>query len=416
MSCSKDGGIEVDENGETKVDESEEAPNSETKNGSKIVSGDPGLNTFLITSNDETVYTVNAETGEETEVYTFSYQTYLEVLPGYSNGTIYVTADDNSINAINMTDKSLAWEQSILEYRFSTEGVTPPTCVDGVCYASGGTGVVVAVDEVNGNLKWYYTTEPNGNLDTSLNDNSTPVVYGDKVYVFSDEGFTNGLPAYMHILDKETGSLIQKVELPNEVSGTPVFVGDIMYLPAKKMYAINLQSLEILWTLEGNGMGTPFVSDDKMVVVGEPVENISSVLYCIDINSRTILWEKSTGTDVLSAPIIVENVVYSNYDKGSVFAHFNNGRPFAVNLENGEELWYNEGVSVDHSPVYANGVLFYHGHYISSDSDEKVGLLSLDANTGEVLWLNPFFDNGYHINPLIVAENGVFGPSYYRGE
>ncbi len=78
---------------------------------------------------------------------------------------------------------------------------------------------------------------------------------------------------------------------------------------------------------------------------------------------------------------------------------------------------FRDDVQVDHSPVYANGRLFFHGHAIlrSDDTDQNVGLMSIDANTGEILWLNNFFRRGFPIAPLVVAENGVFGPSYCRG-
>ena len=62
-------------------------------------------------------------------------------------------------------------------------------------------------------------------------------------------------------------------------------------------------------------------------------------------------------------------------------------------------------------------VIFFRGHNLDGEggTDENVGLLSMDANTGELLWLNPFFRFGSALIPLVVAENGVFGPSYYRG-
>ena len=46
VGCTKDNGVELDENGEV----------INPEEGSQIVSGDPSLNTFLITSKDETVY------------------------------------------------------------------------------------------------------------------------------------------------------------------------------------------------------------------------------------------------------------------------------------------------------------------------------------------------------------------------
>ncbi|MFS4493171.1 PQQ-binding-like beta-propeller repeat protein [Maribacter sp. 2308TA10-17] len=408
IGCSKDDGVELDENGDV----------IDPKPDSQIVSGNPALNQFLITSKDETLYTVDTQTGQETAIYTFPDLTDFELIADYDNGTIFITADDNSMNALSVSNKNFLWERPMLEFDFSSNGLTPTTCIDGVCYASGGTGVVVAADQITGDLKWYYTSDEDGELDNVLAENSTPIIHGDKVYVFSDEGFISDLAPFMHVLDKQTGALLQKVELPFEVSGTPVFDNNVLYLPAKNLYAINPDTLDIIWTLEANGVGTPSISNGKLVVNAIPVgQSISSALFCVDIATKNILWQKDTGTDTLWSPLIVQNVVFSNYDKGSSFAFATSGRLFALNLSSGEELWYNEDIVIDHSPVYANGHLFFRGHNLVGDGDtsENVGLLGIDANTGELLWLNSFFRNGSPLIPLVVAENGEFGPSYYRG-
>ena len=87
-----------------------------------------------------------------------------------------------------------------------------------------------------------------------------------------------------------------------------------------------------------------------------------------------------------------------------------NGRPFAVSLETGERLWENDRVSVDTSPVYANGRLYFQGQSFDIDDlDEAVGLMCLDAATGELLWVNPAFRYGDY-PPVVVAKNGVFKP------
>ncbi|MDB4293475.1 PQQ-binding-like beta-propeller repeat protein [Maribacter sp.] len=406
--CSKDGGVELDENGDV----------INPERGTQIVTGDPSLNQFLITSKDEVVYTVDTQTGTETEIFSFENLTDLELVADYDDGNIFVTADDNSMNALNVATKSFVWDTPMLEYKFSSNGLSPTICVDGICYASGGFGVVAAVDQITGDLKWYYSSDPNGELDNVLSENGTPIVHNDKVYVFSDEGFISDLAPFIHVLDKQTGALLQKIELPFEVSGTPVFQGNTLYLPAKNLYAIAVESLEILWTLEANGMGTPAISNGKLVVNAIPSgQGIKSALYCVDIDSNSIIWQKDTGADTLWSPLIVQNVVFSNYDKGSSFAFGTNGRLFALNLSSGEELWYNDDVVIDHSPVFANGRLFFGGHNLLGDGGtrENVGLLSMDANTGALVWLNPFFRLGSSLIPLVVAENGVFGPSYYRG-
>lgn len=409
ISCNGGNGTKYNEKGEV----------SNPEKGHTLVSGKANLNCFIIAAHDETVYTVNARTGEETAIYSFPDLTDLQILSDYKNGTIYVTSDNNAINALSINNKTLLWQQYMLQYNFGTIGATQPVCTDGVCYASGGSGVVVAVDEATGKLKWHYSTAPSGELDDILNDNSVIIVRNNKVYVFSDKGFISDMPAYLHILDKETGSLLKKWELPNQVSGTPLFVENTLYLPAKNLYAVDLKTFEITWQFNAKKVGTPVISDNKLVINAVPADqNKRSVLYCMDIRTQKNIWQIDTGANTLWSPLIIENVVYGNYTRGSNNSDTSNAKPFAVSLKNGKQLWYNNDISVTHSPVYANGILYTYGHDFlhTPDTNNNVGLIAMDANTGKTLWLNPLFRYGTHIAPLVIAENGVFGPSDYQGE
>lgn len=408
LGCSKDDGIVLDEEGNPIE------PSRETG----IVSGNPELNQFLITSKDESVYVVDTKTGQQEEIFAFENLTDIEGVADYNNGRIYVTTDDNAINAIDKAAKNLVWDTPMLAYDFNSLGLSSTICLDGVCYASGGFGVVVAVDENTGEIKWHYSTDPDGELDVVLNKAGTPIVGDDKVYIFSKEGFISNLPAYMHVLDKETGELLRKFSFEFDISGTPLLNNGVLYIPAGNLYAVDANTFDVLWAFENDRIGTPFVSGNRLVVHGIAIgQTIYSTTYCLDANTGTKIWEKDSGFDTVYSPIIVEEVVFGVFEEASGFPFANNGRPFAARLSDGEELWYNDDLSIDYSPVYANGRLFFHGHDIlrTDDTDQNVGLLAVDANTGEVLWLNTFFRNGSPIPPTVVAQNGVFGTSYFRG-
>lgn len=89
-----------------------------------------------------------------------------------------------------------------------------------------------------------------------------------------------------------------------------------------------------------------------------------------------------------------------------------NGRPFAVRADTGDVLWMNERVSVESSPVYANGKLYVHGQNFDGKGgiDNNVGLFSLDATTGTFEWLDNYFRYSYALAPTVVADNGIFVP------
>lgn len=406
MGCSKEDAVELNEEGEV----------INPEQGNKIVSGDPALNTLIMTTWDESIVKVDAQTGKEEIVYTLPDYTYAESLPDYSNGVLYVASDDNSVNAFNVASNTFLWDTPMLEYHDSL-GISNTNCEGGICYTAGGYGVVVALLEGSGDIKWYYSTDEDGELDDVLNEATTPIVYQDKVYIFSEEDFLGYYPAYMHVLDKETGTLLNKVELPYDISSVPLIENDILYLPAKNMYAINLNTLDVLWSFEAEGVSSPQVTEDRVVFHGIPKDNtIYSALYCVNKQTGSFIWGNDTGFDTLWTPTVVENVVFGVYEKATSFAFSTNGRPFAVKLSDGKQLWYMEDVVCDNAPVYANGMLYFHGHDINatSDTDKNVGLIAMDANTGKVVWLNNVFGYDYANTPIVIAQNGVFGPGYYR--
>ena len=267
-------------------------------------------------------------------------------------------------------------------------------------------------------MQWYYSVSPSGSLDDVLYDAGTPIVRGDKVYVVSEEGFISDLPAYIHVLDKASGELIEKYELPFEVSGDLVFSGDMLFLSADNLYALDAETFDVLWQFEAEGVGIPSIAGDRVVVHGIATgESIYSALFCLDKNTGTLIWQLETGFDTVWSPVIVEDVVFGVYEEATSIPFARNGRPFAVSLSEGTQIWFRDDVSIDHSPVYANGRLFFHGHDIGKEGgiEENVGLICMNPNNGEVLWLNNFFRSGSALAPLVVAQNGIFGPSYYRG-
>jgi hypothetical protein len=57
-------------------------------------------------------------------------------------------------------------------------------------------------------------------------------------------------------------------------------------------------------------------------------------------------------------------------------------------------------------------MLCFHGHdkNVILDSDDGIGLIVMDANTGNVVWVNNIFGYDYAYTPIVIAQNGVFGP------
>jgi outer membrane protein assembly factor BamB len=115
------------------------------------------------------------------------------------------------------------------------------------------------------------------------------------------------------------------------------------------------------------------------------------MVYCIDFNSGKILWEKLAHQAVPKHSLHIKNTYASETpvtDGQRVYAYFGNYGLFCYDLD-GRELWskqfgsfktrYNWGTA-------ASPVLYKDRLYIVNDNDEQSYLIALDKKTGEQIW------------------------------
>ncbi|TPN88895.1 outer membrane protein assembly factor BamB family protein [Aquimarina algicola] len=392
----------------------------ETGNGGTIVSGNPELNTFVVSSDYEKLLTLDASTGELTTVYEFGKFNYVHNLPHYENDHLYFTTEDNSINAIQLSSKQLLWNTPFGEYDIEIFEKSITACEDGICYAAGHNGVFIAVDQATGLEIWRYSLNEDGSFDGRTSADSKPIIKGDKIYIVAEGSSIREIPASIHVVDKNSGIGLTKVNLLYPDTSSITFAGNILLIANKNLYAVNPDTFENIWSFEAEGMGHPVVSGNSIIVHTLPKDtNIESVLHSIDLTTGNIIWSIDTGFDTLYSPVIEGDVVFGIYEEGGNVAFSRNGRPFAVDLATGNQLWFRDDVSIRSSPTYANGMLYFFGHDIngpSESTDENSGLICMDANNGKVVWVSSTLAPFKSITPVVVAENGVFGPSYYTDQ
>jgi quinohemoprotein ethanol dehydrogenase len=133
----------------------------------------------------------------------------------------------SDINRANVKSLGFAWE-----YRLGTRrGLeATPLVVDGVMYASGNWGAVLALDASNGKLRWTYN--PGGNLQVARfeqNDvvNRGVVVWKGRVYVISPDCRLIALDAATGTKYWEADSLIDHAQ-PYVCSGAPQVAGNVI--------------------------------------------------------------------------------------------------------------------------------------------------------------------------------------------
>ena len=376
--------------------------------------GDPTLNRFIITAEDELVVRVDAATGEDQIVFEFARLNGIASLPDYHDGMVYVATDDNSVNAIDIASGQFQWDVPMPEYDLSSLTKSGTVYDDGLVYCMGHTGVMVAVDAISGETIWTFSMHPDGVFDGFFSSGGIPVIRDDRLYMLTEESIF-GAPAYLYILNKKTGELLHQLELPNDFTGILKFADNTILIPAGDLYAVDIETFDILWRTEFSGVATPIVSGNRVFVHAVPAsnDNFSSSIYALDLSSGAILWEQEAGFDRVRAPVVVGDVVLVVFEEAKQVAGIRSGRPMALDATTGEVRWLRDDFNISGSPVVANGRLFFHGYEILSDLDDSRGLYCFDAATGEAIWFNDTFGSG-GITPIVIADNGSFGPGYYQ--
>jgi len=171
----------------------------------------------------------------------------------------------------------------------------------------------------------------------------------------------------------------------------------------------------VVWSVEipGRGWSSPIVWEDRVFVTSAISEGDTEMpkkglylggnrnkpsdkthrwmVYCIDLNSGKVLWEKLAHKAIPKHPLHIKNTHASETpvtDGERIYAYFGNVGLFCYDLD-GNKLWsktwggfktrYNWGTAA--SPVLYKDRLF-----ILNDNEEQSFLVALDKKTGQQIW------------------------------
>ncbi len=389
-------------------------PKDESVSPQKALTGNATLNRTLLVSRDEEILRVDAATGQHQRIVNFDNLVNIESLD-YADNMIYAGAQDNSLNVIDLQASKFLWDVPLPRYELSTLSEPIVVVKDGVAYVAGISGVLFAIDVTTQKPLWAYAMNPSGEADGYYSSVSKPAVIGDKIIIGTSSLNQN----YLHAIDKVTGKRLWRKEF-NAVSGVIKQAGDKLLVPAHSLFALDPNTGNVIWEFPGadltRGAGTPIVSGDKILVQGASGV-ADGKLYCLNLETGQKIREIDAGNGYAGVygPMVVGNAVIGVYERGSSQSTTGNGRPFVADINTGKILWRNDDVSVESSPVYANGRLFFHGHNLKGEGkvDNNVGLVCLDATNGQLLWLNNYFRYSSSLAPIVLADNGVFRASQY---
>src|SRR5688572_17816398 len=130
--------------------ESGGGPDGSAQGIATALQGDTLLNRLVLANKGGKILKIDVSTGRH-EAF-FSFEDVIVSSMTVVNDVLYAGATDNSMNAIDLQNGHLLWDVPLLEYE-NTVLADPDVIVkDGVAYAVGKTGVLVAADAANGKI------------------------------------------------------------------------------------------------------------------------------------------------------------------------------------------------------------------------------------------------------------------------
>ena len=281
-------------------------------------------------------------------------------------------------------------------------------------YYSNIAGIIYALDAVNGEVVWSYTT--NGKVF------STPAVSGRYLVVGSSDN-------NIYCLDARNGDKIWSYECNKSVLGSPSICGGKVFIGASDncFRALDLKSGKLLWNYEkikGFIEAKPF-ADKEQVVIGDWANTLYSfnpsngklqwtwsnkgsrmlspaavfpvkangkiiiatperVSYAIDAKTGKQLWRARGGRESVGLSPD-KNIYYIKTMKDTVFAYSTKDQPkihWAVNAEFGYEISPTPTNSIAGEGKDGEGLLFL--------ATDKGDIVALNCKDGSIAWKHRF--------------------------
>jgi outer membrane protein assembly factor BamB/serine/threonine protein kinase len=340
--------------------------------------------------------------------WTFETSAPIFSVPAVKGGRVYLTTHDNRVVALDAVTGDLIWDHETIaavdsspavagdmvflglrnqrvialdagtgetRWEFVTEGnptAGSPIVKDGVVYIGSGDRNIYALDALTGEKLWSNPT-----LDWITN---APALSGNMLAASSLDG-------WLRIYDTETGKKRFSFRLNELVLGSPIIMGEAVYVPYRdgRLVSVNLREEEVLfqsrlyrlslqlwlwqmiehpglpkgvnWTtrLGSTITTTPTADEDKLYVpthtsTRRQPKSSDGKLFAIDRFTGVTLWVFKSGTNNLSTPTLVDDMVLVSDSEGVLHA---------VDKDSGEERWslqIAEGLTS--TPVLAGGTVY----------------------------------------------------------
>jgi outer membrane protein assembly factor BamB len=187
---------------------------------------------------------------------------------------------------------------------------------------------------------------------------------------------------------------------------SPVIADDtaVYFADNKAVVSLNLKTGEKKWQYE---MPFPWNEKNPLYIEGETLiigdrggfemvatggsvgsVNLPSTLFALNTANGEVRWSREN----LTVPVVVENVVYGQFD----------GKLYAIDVESGEEIW---NIRIDGVEYVANRELIV--------TTKRDSIRGFDSKTGEELWELSGVEPKERLKPLYISEELVYFSDFF---
>jgi len=280
---------------------------------SALVAGGPiaGLNKIFLGTENGDVFALDAETGEL--IWQAKIKGEVITAPAIDSGILVVNSASGLLKAFNANDGEVLWEIEQDVPALTLRGISSPAIASGGVIVGSGKGAVNIYILPTGQSGWATEVgEATGSteLERVIDVDSSPVVFGDKVYVISARG-------NLVAIELNSGRILWKRQY-SSYRQIAVFRNDIFITTTRgHVYALNRINGIERWSnteLTNRGVTGPAVVG-KYIVVGD----FEGYLHWIDQDTGEIVSRYEVdGSGIHSTPTVVDGVIYTQSRDGDL--------------------------------------------------------------------------------------------------
>lgn len=259
-------------------------------------------------SGDGNVYALDATTGELK--WKFKTGDVVHASPAIADGMVFIGSWDSYFYALDAATGAEKWrfktgEDAAIHNQVGIQ--SSAAVVDGTVFFGCRDSHLYALDEFTGRMKWSYAT---GGIWVL----TSPAVSDGKVY------FAISFGGRLYAADEKTGKIDYSIDFKGwPVYSSPAIAGNMLYVgsTAGTFHAVDLKKQAIAWTYTTDAAkqnGSAFTKADG---TSDYFGAFSSNFYEDVVSGYTRL---ETMGEVLSSPVVADNVVYFGGTDGNLYA------------------------------------------------------------------------------------------------